>query len=161
MIRMMKGFMVGSIALFFSLVALNNIVDYPSNEQFVHHVMSMDTTFKHPSLMSRAVTQASLQNLNYKLLIAWEITVAAICWVATLLLLKNCKNYQVGYRFAKKVGSLGLGLGFLLYMLGFIDIGGEWFAMWQSSHWNGQSAAGLFASLCLLVLIFLNQAEEN
>lgn len=42
-------------------------------------------------------------------------------------------------------------------MVGFIIIGGEWFAMWQSSKANGQTAAGLFVSLILFVMIVLGQ----
>jgi predicted small integral membrane protein len=56
---------------------------------------------------------------------------------------------------------IGLFLGFILYMVGFIVVGGEWFSMWQSSTWNAQETAGLFASLIMLVMIFLGLSEHS
>ena len=44
-LRIMKSLLVGSVALFALLVALNNVIDYGSNFPFVQHVLSMDTTF--------------------------------------------------------------------------------------------------------------------
>ena len=32
-------------------------------------------------------------------------------------------------------------MGFLIWFIGFIVIGSEWFAMWQSSTWNGKDTA--------------------
>lgn len=32
-------------------------------------------------------------------------------------------------------------LGFAIWYLGFIVIGSEWFAMWQSQIWNGKETA--------------------
>ena len=39
---------------------------------------------------------------------------------------------------------IGTTLGFLVWFTGFLVIGGEWFAMWQSATWNGQEAAFRF-----------------
>ncbi|MCA0403670.1 MAG: DUF2165 domain-containing protein, partial [Proteobacteria bacterium] len=52
---------ISSIALFFSLVAINNLVDFQSNWLFVQHVLSMDTTFKESSLLNRAIQMNSVQ----------------------------------------------------------------------------------------------------
>ena len=41
----------------------------------------------------------------------------------------------------------------LLFGLGFIGIGGEWFAMWQSSDWNGLDAASRNVTLAGLALV--------
>jgi predicted small integral membrane protein len=35
-------------------------------------------------------------------------------------------------------------LAFLVWFLGFVVVGGEWFEMWQSKIWNGQEAAFRF-----------------
>ena len=34
-------------------------------------------------------------------------------------------------------------MGHLLYIVGFLVVAGEWFAMWQSKIWNGQATADL------------------
>ena len=44
----------------------------------------------------------------------------------------------------------GLALGFLLWQVGFMSIGGEWFGMWQSKDWNGVPSAFRFV-MCLAV----------
>jgi predicted small integral membrane protein len=56
---------------------------------------------------------------------------------------------------AKAVAAAGLILGFLLYAVGFIAIGGEWFAMWQSEIWNGQQKAFEFLTMISAVLVIL------
>lgn len=52
-------------------------------------------------------------------------------------------------------------MGFLVWFLGFMVVGGEWFAMWQSSTWNGQDAAFKFYMTMLAVLIFVNQPDRD
>ena len=55
--------------------------------------------------------------------------------------------------------ALAATMGFLVWFLGFMVIGGEWFAMWQSSTWNGQDAAFKFYITILAVLIYVNQPD--
>ena len=50
-----------------------------------------------------------------------------------------------------RVAVLGVGLGFLLWFAGFMVIGGEWFAMWQSKTWNGRTRAFRFYVTLLAV----------
>ena len=47
-------------------------------------------------------------------------------------------------------------LGFCLWFFGFVVIGGEYFAMWQSKLWNGQDAAFRIAGTMLAGLIFVS-----
>ncbi len=44
----------------------------------------------------------------------------------------------------------------LLFGLGFFAIGGEWFAMWQSSDWNGLDAAARNVMLAAFALVVVN-----
>jgi predicted small integral membrane protein len=53
------------------------------------------------------------------------------------------------------------GLGFLVWFFGFMVVGGEWFAMWQSKLWNGQEAAFRFYVTLLGVLIFVGQEDPE
>jgi predicted small integral membrane protein len=50
---------------------------------------------------------------------------------------------------------VGLTLGFLLWQVGFMTVGGEWFGMWMSSQWNGIESAFRFFITILGVLIYL------
>ena len=49
----------------------------------------------------------------------------------------------------------------LLYFVGFVAIGGEWFSMWQSQVWNGQQAAVRFLTCSMLVMVVLLVPEEG
>lgn len=65
------------------------------------------------------------------------------------------------FQAAKPLAFLGLTMGALLYGLGFIVIGGEWFAMWQSPTWNGQPAAARFLVLIGFVTLVLLAPEPR
>ena len=56
---------------------------------------------------------------------------------------------------AKRFAVLGAAVGFTVWFTGFMVVGGEWFAMWQSPSWNGQDAAFRFYVTILLVTIYL------
>ena len=55
---------------------------------------------------------------------------------------------------------LGLTIGLLLYITGFVTVGGEWFAMWQSATWNGQQKAFEFTAMISAVLIVVLLPED-
>jgi len=153
LVRLCKIALTGSVAFFFSLVAYGNIADYDSNWQFVQHVLSMDTTFPNSSLHWRAINNPSIQAAGYWLIIATEALVAVLLWAGAIRLLA-----AVGSRLfdrAKAIAVAGLSLGFLLYAIGFVAVGGEWFAMWQSQIWNGQQKAFEFIGMIGVVLVVL------
>jgi len=153
--------MAGSIALLFSVIAFNNITDFKSNWLFVQHVLSMDTTFREPSLMWRAITNPVMQRFAYYSIIFWEVLTAIICWIGCFVMLSNINKNNFCFSESKRLVYIGLFFGFLLYMVGFIIIGGEWFSMWQSQIWNGQMKAGLFISLIMFVMIFLKLEKSE
>lgn len=154
-LRAIKIGMVASIALLFSLIALNNIVDPDSNWVFVHHVLSMDTTFLRPILMKRAINSPDLQRAAYGLIVGWELLTSILCWAGCIRLLLKVNATNTQFKEAKNTAFIGLFTGFLLYMVGFIVIGGEWFCMWQSPVWNGQDSASFFITSILVVMLFL------
>ncbi len=157
--RLVKTAMVASVALFALLVTFNNLIDYNSNYQFVRHVLSMDATFPGNALMGRAITQPSVWTLAYWLIILTEAAIGTVLAVATVMLAINLRSSAVRFNVAKKYAIVGAGLGFLLWFTGFIVVGGEWFAMWQSKDWDGQEAAFRFYMTLLAVVIFLNQPD--
>ncbi|MBA2710304.1 MAG: DUF2165 domain-containing protein [Tatlockia sp.] len=159
--RYLKLFMVGSIALFFSLVSFDNLINVNSNLPAIQHVLSMDTTFNSPIFMRRAVTNPSIQIAVLYLISAWQLLTAIFCWLGCFQLLSHINSSALQFNQAKNLSFIGLFLGFMLYMVGFITIAGEWFCMWQSAVWNAQSTAGLFLSLIMFVMIFLGLEFPN
>ena len=79
MLRLSKILLVFAIAVFYSLVVVNNLTDYPSNYQFVRHVLMMDTTFPGNRGMWRALDQPAVHTLAYISLIAWEFLALVLC----------------------------------------------------------------------------------
>ncbi|MGW0209266.1 DUF2165 domain-containing protein [Streptomyces sp. NPDC003233] len=130
------GVLTGILALYIALVALGNITDFGTNQQFVRHVLAMDTTFHDKNLMWRAITGTGLQDTAYVLIIAWE-TVAALVLIRGTYLWARRKDDDL----ARRWSTYGLLMLLLLFGAGFIAIGGEWFSMWQSKTWNGLEAA--------------------
>jgi predicted small integral membrane protein len=56
---------------------------------------------------------------------------------------------------------VGLTLGFLLWQVGFMTIGEEWFGMWQSQQWNGVPSAFRFMMTTITVLIFVAIPDQE
>jgi predicted small integral membrane protein len=160
-LRDIKTLMVAALALYPLLVAFGNITDYGSNYVFVQHVLSMDTTFPGNKLMYRAITSPALQHLGYALIIAGEAATGLVLAYGAMRLWRSRGGTVVEFAAAKLWVALGGFLGFLVWFVGFLVVGGEWFAMWQSPTWNGQEAAFRFVASILLVVLFVMQPEEK
>ena len=154
-VRVAKIVMVAAIALFATLVAFGNLTDYGTNFAFVQHVLSMDTIFPSSQIGYRAITSSALHHAAYGTIIAAEAATALLCWIGAIALLRHLRADARTFHRAKTYAVLGLALGFLLWQVGFMTIGGEWFGMWQSQQWNGIPNAFRFAMMILGVLIFV------
>ncbi len=154
-LRLTKVAMAASLALFAFLVAFGNVTDYGSNFAFVRHVLSMDTTFPDNTLRWRAITDPTLWHAAYWLISVGEALTCVGYTVGTAALLRNLRAGGAAFNRAKQAIYVATALGFLVWFLGFMVIGGEWFAMWQSHTWNGQEAEFRFYAAILGVGIFI------
>ncbi len=77
--------LTGMTALQMALIAFGNITDFGTNQAFVQHVLAMDTTFRSPDTMWRAITSPGLQNTAYVVIIAWEVLTAVVLTAALVL----------------------------------------------------------------------------
>jgi predicted small integral membrane protein len=157
--RFAKLVMVASLALFAAIVTFDNIFDYGANFQFVRHVLSMDTTFHDSAIMYRAITSPVLWNLAYGIIILGEGLTAVAFIAGAAALWRHRRASAAVFHRAKRPVVIGAAVGFLVWFTGFMVVGGEWFAMWQSQTWNGQQAAFRFYLTLLGVLIFVNQPD--
>ncbi|MCW8375447.1 DUF2165 domain-containing protein [Streptomyces justiciae] len=142
--------LTATVALYMALVAFGNITDFGTNQQFVRHVLAMDTTFKDDDLMWRAVTSKGLQDTAYVAIIVWETVSALVLGYGTWLYARRDDLR------ARCFSTYGLLMVLLLFGAGFIAIGGEWFSMWQSADWNGLDAALRVFVLSGVVLIVVH-----
>lgn len=158
--------LVGLNGLYMAFVAFGNITDFGTNRAFVQHVLAMDTTNfgaepgtnLDPDVMWRAIESDWLQDAAYIAIIIWETLTALVLlgslgfWV---------RDRATGYRRARALSTVGLLMLVLLFMGGFIAIGGEWFQMWKSSAWNGIDAAFRNAVLALATLIVVHLPSSH
>lgn len=159
--RYAKSSMVAAMAFYVSLVAFGNITDYGSNLAFVQHVLAMDTVFPGSKITYRAIGDPWAQHAAYMLIIVLEALTAAICWLGAWRMLRCVRAPAERFNKSKNTAVAGLTLGFLLWQVGFMAVGGEWFGMWMSSKWNGLESAFRFSTTLILVLIFVTRSDAD
>lgn len=159
--RSAKILMTFALSAFAFLVTFNNITDYGSNFEFVKHVFSMDTTFPGNKAMYRAIETPALWHAGYWLIIAGEGLTFLLFFLGGFRMLAARTATGAEFDASKRLMIMGATVGFLVWFLGFMVVGGEWFLMWQSSTWNGQDAAFKFYMTILGVLIFVVQPERD
>ena len=145
--------LTGTVALYIALVAFGNVTDFGTNQEYVRHVLAMDTTFKDEDLMWRAIENRTVADVAYVGIIVWEALAAVVLVVATVLWGRSLRGGDEER--ARRASTVGLLMLLLLFGAGFLAVGGEWFAMWQSEKWNGTEAAArnfVFAGLTLVLV---------
>jgi predicted small integral membrane protein len=160
--RITKVVLVAGITLFYLLVVFNNLTDFNSNLQFVRHVLSMDSTFPGNQGMWRALPSPTVQAMFYISIIGWETATMILLGWGVVNMFRALRMPVADFTAAKRIALIALTLSMLMWLVAFLDIGAEWFLMWQSRAWNGQEAAfRMFAVVGLVVLILMQPENEN
>ena len=160
--RIAKLLLLSGVALFYTLVVLNNTTDFDSNYQFVRHVLMMDSTFPGNRGMWRALDAPFWHLSFYFSIIAWEIITTILCWWGAIALLKALRKPAGDFNAAKRIPVIALTLSMLMWLVAFLAVGAEWFLMWQSHTWNGQEAAfRMFVVVGVVMLIMLQVDKEE
>lgn len=129
-------FMVG---LYYVLVAFGNLTDYSSNEPYVRAVVGGTDGFDgkgitDPDLAWRFISEPWVQTGIYWVIIAFEVA-------AAVLLLWAVRAGARSFGRFRQLATIGYLVALALFLVGFFTVGGEFFAMWQNSTFNGQDAA--------------------
>jgi len=159
-VRLSKCVLVLGVAFFCTLVVFNNLTDYDSNFQFVRHVLQMDSTFPGNKGMWRAINSPGLHHAAYDFVILWEALTAGMAWWGGIRLLRAVKA-AAEFAVAKTQSVIALTMGIVLWFVGFIAVGGEWYLMWQSKTWNGQDAAFRLVVVLGIVLLYVVGPETE
>jgi predicted small integral membrane protein len=160
-LRASKCLLLAGVALFYLLVVFNNLTDYNSNYQFVHHVLMMDSTFPGNSGMWREVDSSFVHHAFYDSIIAWEIVTMTLAIWGSLRMARALRAPAAEFNLAKRLGIAALTLSLLMWLIAFLTVGAEWFLMWQSRTWNGQEAAGRMFNVVALVLIYVAMQDVD
>src|SRR5258708_13321881 len=115
-LRVAKLALVFAVAIFYSLVVLNNTTDYDSNYQFVRHVMMMDSTFPGNRGMWRAINSPALHTLFYLAIITWEFVTMMLCWWGGFRLLKAHRLTTAEFQRWQSIPVAGLTPVFFLFL---------------------------------------------
>ena len=158
--RLAKIALVASVGLFALMVGLDNIFDYQTNFEAVRHVLSMDTLPPGAAFGWRAITLATLHHLTYGFIILTEVASAAFLVMGAGRMARAARYDAAIFNESKRLAIAGLVALFLLYFVGFLIVGGEWFEMWRSNGWNFQEAAFRFAVVIGVILIFVAQQDD-
>src|ERR1700745_3277538 len=160
-LRAAKIVLILAVALFYTLVVVNNLTDYDSNYEFVRHVLMMDSTLPGNHGMWRAVNSPLVHTAFYIGIIAWESVTMLLCWWAGVRMLKSYRADRAQFAAALDVAVLALTTSLLMWLVAFLDVGGEWFLMWQSHIWNGQEEAFRMFTIVGVVFLVVVQREPT
>ena len=89
-----------------------------------------------------------------------EAMMAFCCLKGSLRLVKNLKAEPATFHASKNWAVAGITIGIIIWFMGFEVIGGEWFAMWQSTSWNGLGSAERIVGFLMLSMILLHLKDE-
>jgi predicted small integral membrane protein len=160
-LRTAKILLILAIAFFYSVVVLNNITDYNSNYLFVRHVLMMDSTLPGNHGMWRALNSPVWHTGAYISIIVWQAVTMLLLWWGGARLVRALRSTAADFNQAKRVAIAALTLALLMWLVGFLTIGGEWFMMWQSKTWNGQDAAFRMFTVIGIVLVLVAQPDAE
>lgn len=160
-LRAAKFALASGLAIYYTLVVLNNLTDYDSNYQFVRHVLMMDSTFPGNHLMWRAINSPAMHTAFYVSVIVWETVTMALLWVGAAQMCRRLRGSTAEFQAAKRWAIAGLTVSAMMWLVAFLSVGGEWFVMWQSKTWNGQDAAFRMFCVAGIGLVLVAQRDEE
>jgi predicted small integral membrane protein len=77
-------------------------------------------------------------------------------------LIRAVRQPANAFNAGKRLAVMALTASLLMWLAAFIDVGGEWFLMWQSPMWNGQEEAfRMFVIVGLILLILLHADADS
>jgi predicted small integral membrane protein len=159
--RWAKILLLAAIAADYTFVVFGNLTDFESNYQFVRHVLLMDSTFPGNRGMWRAIHSPGIHLAFYWMIIGWEIASMVLTWWAAAKLLRALRSPADEFNAEKRLAVIALTLSLLMWLVAFLEVGGEWFMMWQSVAWNGQQAAFRMFAIIGIVLILVLQPDTD
>lgn len=154
-IRASKLLLLFALGFYYTLLVFNNTNDYKSNLTFVRRVLLMDTTFPGNHGMWRSIHSPTVHWVFFVSIVCWEIVTGLLCYLGGILLLRNLRSSAAAFNAAKRLGIVALTLSLLMWLSAFLSIGNEWFLMWQSKEWTGQSTAAHMFAVVGIILLYL------
>ncbi|MDQ2993700.1 MAG: DUF2165 domain-containing protein [Pseudomonadota bacterium] len=155
-LRTAKTLLIFSVVFYYLIAILNNLIDYDLNYQCIQHVLTMDTIYPDNNSMWRALTAPFWHKFVFVVINIWEIVTLIFCCWGGIRMVQAIRSDAAVFNHAKNIAIAALTLSLLMWLVGFLTIGGEWFLMWQSKTWNFQSGAlRMFTFIGIIMLIVM------
>ncbi len=146
------------VAAYYVLVAFDNITDpvnpNASNWPFVQGVLSGDGVPANSGFEWRFIQATWIQVLAYVGVIVTETATGVLLVIAGVQGLRHARK-PGSWASAQRWTYLGGTLGLMLFFVGFIVIGGNWFIMYLNSKWNGLEPAFQNSVMTALMLLLV------
>lgn len=159
--RIVAALVVLMAAAYYVVVAFDNITNPTnptgSNWPFVEGVLSGDGTPADNGFEWRFIDATWFHVLAYIGIIAGEAIAGALLVAGGILGLRRSASpgeWERGQRWTLLGGAVGL----LVFFLGFIVVGGNWFVMYENSKWNGLEPAFQNTVTTLLAMLLVTGA---
>ena len=154
-IRISKILLMLYISIFGLLVMYSNFTDYPTNYEYLGHILSMDTVRSDDFYKYRAITSPMAHHRIYWLIITLEVLSTCFCVMGTYHLCKHINSSAKKFHEAKKFSLIGLLIAIAIYYVGFQVIGGEWFNMDESERWNYKDWARHIVDFIMPLMMYM------
>jgi predicted small integral membrane protein len=160
-VRLSKILLLFSIANFCIFTLINQYYEYNVSFEAVKHVLMMDTVNLPNIVNFRSITNLNIITAALWLIILSEALCGILCLIGCFHMLLNLKSGAKNYNQAKKFGVAGLTVGIILWQVGFMTIGGDWFEMWLSPTWNAVEPSFRLIIIFAVILIYLTIKDEE
>lgn len=159
-IRYLKIILVVFVGLNGWLYFAGNIANWDAAIGFIGHVLGMEGHEAYPTRIFPAVTSDVLVTIALLLILTGEFLVGALSAKGAWDLWRMRHKSADAFNAAKTYALLGTGMTMVVWLGGFVVIGGALFQMWQTELGSGSlNNAFAFAASGGLVLLFVNSPD--
>lgn len=153
LVRYSKILCIVAICFYCALSAFNNITAYYTTFPLVERALIMKDIFPNATIGYRAITSPFLHHGVYILIIILELLTTIFCAIGAWKLLLVRNKSAILFNQNKNWAIAGLTLGFLLWQVLFLSIGGEWFGFWMSELFRSVMTAAFHIYITFLVVL--------
>jgi len=157
--RSLVIFLVLGVGLYELFHAIFDGLQYMANVEFVATVLSMDAT-RNPDAWQE-IDSPTVAFLAYTLIWVAHAASGILCLIGSYILTTTIASDEATYRESTATATLGVGIGCILYLVGFLAIAGGWFLLYQAPTPPNYIPNAQMLFLCYVaVLIYLAQLRR-
>jgi len=149
--RMLVVVLVAGIGLHEGFHALIDGLSFCTNVDFVATVLSMESTWEPESW--RALHSPAAAYVAYTLIWLAHAASAVLCLLASYQLATSSRAANADLRRRLSLAIAGIGIGAVLYFVGFTSIASAWFSLWQAPTPPNYEMNAQMLFLCFMAVL--------